>query len=298
MGLTDDERDRVSAGTKAHDASDAGMNVGFARDSTQDQLVTMKKEIDSLQIAMGESNRPWYRQASTIIAVVAVLLSLGTTYYSSRQARLQNIHNAKVELRGLIKEIESASLANVDIRNKYKNNAAALELAGSLVRTRQIVLVSQATDIIDSIPDEVTATEYYAVGSALSTISPQRVLSYYERGLAKADNVDSYLGISHSLGLHYFSIGDYERGRSSFTQALTSHDRFGQSSESLRRYHNAFTYYQWAAAELSIRNCPAANKHHEESLRLFQQLSSQGVDYSTYIAQLIAQEQLIRKQCQ
>jgi hypothetical protein len=208
MGLTDDQGDQMSTGSKAHYTSDAGMDVGYARDSTQDQLVTMKKEIDSLQIAMGESNRPWYRQAATLIAIGALLFSFGTTYYSNRQARLQNIHNAKVELRGLIKEIESASLANVDIQNRYKDNPAAWTLASSLVRTRQIVLASQAADIVDSIPDEVTATEYYAVGSALSTISAERVLSFYERGLAKSDNVDSYLAITRSMGLQYFSVGD------------------------------------------------------------------------------------------
>jgi hypothetical protein len=143
----------------------------------------MKKEIDALQIQLSESNRPWYKQASIVIAMVARLLSFGTTYYSNRQTRLQNIHNARVELRGLIEEIESASLARVDLQNKYKNNPQALGLASSLARTRQIVLVTQAAGILDSIPDEVTATEYFAVASALATIAgTQRVLSITNAG--------------------------------------------------------------------------------------------------------------------
>jgi hypothetical protein len=298
MGLTDNQGDRSSTSAEAYRASDAGMEVGFAKDSTQDQLVTMKKEIDSLQIAMGESNRPWYRQASTIIAVAALLFSLGTTYYSNRQTRLQNIHNAKVELRGLIKDIESASLANMDIQNKYKDNPGAGVLASSLLRTRQIVLVSQAVDIIDSIPDEVTSTEYYAVASALSTISPERVLSYYERGRAKADTADSYLAISRSMALYYFSIGNYERGRASFTGALNYSDRLERVNETTRRFYNAYTHLSWAGAELSRRNCSEASKHNEQSQRLFQQLSSEGSNYPTYIAQLKAQKQLLRTQCQ
>jgi hypothetical protein len=98
----------------------------------------------------------------------------------------------------------------------------------------------------------VTATEYYAVGSALSTISADRVLSFYERGLAKSDNVDSYLAITRSMGLQYFSVGDYERGRSAFTQALAFSDRFKHVNESLRRPYNAYTYFAWAGQNYQV----------------------------------------------
>ena len=298
MGLTDDQGDRISTGAKAHHAFDSGTDEGHARDSTQDQLNTMKKEIDALQIGVGESTKPWYKQASTLIAVMALLFSFGTTYYSNRQTRLQNIHNAKVELRGLIKEIEAASLANVDVQNKYKDNPQALGLASSLARTRQIVLITQAADIVDLIPEEITATEYYAIGSALNTISPgaERILRYLERGLAKADNIDSYLAISRSIGLHYFTIGDYQRGRASFTNAITF-DRFPQVNESSRRSYNAFTHMSWASVELSAKHCLEAIRQHEEAQRLYQQLSSEGGNYSTFTSQLEPQEQLLRRQC-
>jgi tetratricopeptide (TPR) repeat protein len=298
MGLTDDQGDRILTGASTHGASDVGIEVRHGRDSIQDQLVTMKKEIDALQIGLGESNRPWYKQASTVIAVVALLLSFGTTYYSNRQARLQDTHNAKIELRGLIEEIESASLATVDVQNKYKDNPQALGLAGSLVRTRQLVLVTQAAAVIDSIPDEVTATEYYAVASALSQFAgAQRVLPYYERGLARADNIDSYTAITRSIGQTYFGAGNYERGRSAFTQALSALERFHLSG-SYGRSYNAYTHITWASAELASKHCLEARKHHEEARRLLQQLASEGGNYNIYVVQLKAQEQLLQKQCQ
>jgi tetratricopeptide (TPR) repeat protein len=298
MGSTDDQGDRPSTGSETGNASDTAINLEHSKDSTEDQIATMKREIDSLQIELGESNKPWYKQASILIAVLALVFSLGTTYYSNHQTHIQNIHNAKVELRDLIKEIESASLANIDLQNKYKNNLSAANLATSLERTRQIVLVSQAVDIIDSIPDEVSATEYYAVGYALQNISPERVPVYLERGLAKADNVDSYLAISRALGAHYFAIGDYKNGRGSYSRAIEHSNRFPQVSESSVRYYNAYTYMTWAEAELSVSNCLEAKKHHEQSLELYQQLSSEGSNYSLYLAQLEAQKKLIQKKCQ
>jgi tetratricopeptide (TPR) repeat protein len=298
MDVTDDQGNRISTSANAHDASDSSLEVRHARDSMQDQLTTMKKEIDALQIELGESNRPWYKQASTVIAVAALLFSFGTTYYSNRQARLQNIHNAKAELRGLIQQIESASLAFVEIQNKYKDNPQALGLANSLARTRQIVLITQAADIVDSIPAEITAQEYFAVASALNTIAgTERVLPYYQRGLAKADNIDSYTAITRSIGGFHFSTGNYELGRSAFTQALTASDRF-HLSEYYRRYYNAFTHISWAGAELSAKHCPEARKQHEEARRLLRELTSEGANVNVYMVQHKLQAQLLQKQCQ
>jgi tetratricopeptide (TPR) repeat protein len=299
MSLADGQGHETSSGAKAHDASGVDADAGHPRGAMQDELITMKREIDALQIQLAETNKPWHRQAATMIAIVALLFSFGTTYYSNRQAHLQKIHNSKVELRELIQEIEAASLENVDIRQKYKDDPQALSLATSLVRTRQIVLATQAGDIIDTIPDDATATEYYAVASALTALaSGDRILGYYQRGLAKADNIDSYSAIARAMGQYYLSIGDYAHGRSAFTQALAAFDRFSELSETYRRQYNAYTYMMWAGAELSSKNCPEAKMEHENAQREYQRLNSEGVDTSTWVTnQLIPQEQLLRKQC-
>jgi hypothetical protein len=55
--------------------------------AVQAQLATMKREIDALQITVAESTRPWWKQASILIAALALLFSFGTTYYSAEQTR-------------------------------------------------------------------------------------------------------------------------------------------------------------------------------------------------------------------
>jgi hypothetical protein len=64
----------------------------------QAQLAMMKGEIDALQVTVAETTKPWYKQASILIAALALLFSFGTTYYSAEQTRKADIHNAKEEV--------------------------------------------------------------------------------------------------------------------------------------------------------------------------------------------------------
>jgi hypothetical protein len=128
----------------------------------QAQLAMMKREIDALQVTVAETTRPWYKQASILIAALALLFSFGTTYYSAEQTRKADIHNAKVELRELIQQLTELPQRNVDLNSKYADNPSALLVASGLINTQQIVLAKQAVDIIDDIPEEVSSTEYFA----------------------------------------------------------------------------------------------------------------------------------------
>ncbi|HEY6709570.1 MAG TPA: hypothetical protein VJB61_18495, partial [Actinomycetota bacterium] len=101
--------------------------------AVQAQLAMMKREIDALQITVAETTRPWWKQASILIAALALLFSFGTTYYSAEQTRKADIHNAKVELRELIQQLTELPQRNVDLNSKYADNPSALLVASGLI---------------------------------------------------------------------------------------------------------------------------------------------------------------------
>lgn len=71
------------------------------QESPDDPLHLLAKRVDLLEIASHEKQRPWYTQPSTVVAIVALLVSLGTTMYTQRASKQETIRSKKEELRKL-----------------------------------------------------------------------------------------------------------------------------------------------------------------------------------------------------
>jgi len=222
----------------------------------------MKAEIDSLQISAADATKPWYRQASVLIAFLALIFSAGTTFYSVRRTHDQDVHNAKIELRDLIQRLTSFPIRNLDLDQKYPTDTAARAQASSLLNTENIVLAKQAVDVINEIPDEVTSVEYFAVASSLAFSGDYGQTSeFYKRALDSADDALDFSTAARSLGLAAFSRGDVHKGRAAFEQALNVFDRFPTASSVFRANTLITTEMAWSSSELSARNCSGALEH-------------------------------------
>ena len=77
-------------------------------------LRTLKDEVDALQIAFDRKDRPWYQDGATIISVLALIFSFGTTWVSSRKADAQDIENQRIELRGLLQRMAELPKQNLE----------------------------------------------------------------------------------------------------------------------------------------------------------------------------------------
>ena len=157
-------------------------------------LKTMKAEIDALQISLAERSKPWYRQSSMIISCVALLFSFGTTFYSDQRTRRADVHNAKIELGQLIQRLSTIPQRGIDLDIKYAKNPNAQSRASSTLNTERIVLAKQALDIMDDIPDHVSATEYYAVATAFASggAVSHRTLELFQRALEVAKDANDW----------------------------------------------------------------------------------------------------------
>jgi tetratricopeptide (TPR) repeat protein len=228
----------------------------------QEQLATMKAEIDALQISTAEPAKPWYRQASVLIASLALFFSFGTTFYSLKRTQEQDIHNSKVELRDLIQRLTAIPVRNLDLDRKYPKDAGARVQASSLLNTENTVLAKQAVDVIDQIPDEVSAVEFIAVASALALSGDyDRTRELYSRALDTSDDATDFSNAARSLGVTAFSLGDVRGGRTAFQQALDVFDRFPTSNSYFRTITHITTEVTWAQAELFTQSCPEGLAH-------------------------------------
>jgi tetratricopeptide (TPR) repeat protein len=264
----------------------------------RDDLATMKAEIDALQISAAEKTKPWYLQASVLIALLALVFSLGTTYYSYKRTHQQDVHNAKVELRGLIQRLTALPVQNLDLDKKYKDDSYALIQAGSFLNTEAIVLAKQAVDIVDQIPDEVSATEYYAVATVLAQAGEYgRTLGLYERALDTSEDINDFTGAARALGATAFTVGDATAGRDAFHRALDAFKRFPTKNVYFRDLTNSYTELAWARAEVLTKHCAESAEHLNRATAMLSALDKEDMVVRRYSAELAATQQQARKIC-
>jgi len=141
------------------------------RSSLERRVDLMKQEIDALQIEVMKDRGPWYKRVSlllpVVISVAAFLLALTTTILGESRLQREQEHANRVELRQLIQRLVTIPSENAEINSKYSDNPSLLSQVGGALNSEQIVLASQAADLISELDGDVTASEYYAVASAL-----------------------------------------------------------------------------------------------------------------------------------
>jgi hypothetical protein len=264
--------------------------------SVSEQLLIMKKEIDLLQIEIAKPAIPWYRQIPVLVSVAALLLSLMTTFYSERRSSEQDLHNARVELRQLIFQIDEATFSTIDIATRYKNNPSAQLNAAASAITRRIILVNQAADVVDELGDKVTATEYLAVGNALVTLGTYdaRVFDYYRQGLTRPADLNTKTALYRSLAQAYFGTDRPGEGRKAFEGALSAPGGVPAVNAS----NDAYTQYSWASAELKAGSCVNARQHFEAARQAYDSIANSGGNVSAGILeQLKVFGQTLEKRC-
>jgi tetratricopeptide (TPR) repeat protein len=297
MGLAEDADAQRTHSVDA-DTGETGAEGTAATGATQQQLATMKAEIDALQIGLSEKSKPWYTQSSVIISILALLFSFSTTIYSYQRTQREDVHNAKVELRDLIQRLTDIRQENLDLGKKYADDPNALLVAAGSLNIQQIVLAKQALAIVDEIPREVSATEYYAVASALAVAGVHdRTTELYQRALNSARDVHDWVDAAHGLGQTAFSVGDLARGRAAYQQALNVFKRFPSRNVDYNQNINAYTELLWAQTELGQMQCSEAKTHLERATGYYSSLQKRGWDISRYSSQLKALRSSISTTC-
>lgn len=234
----------------------------------------MKREVDALQIAMTERAKPWYQNLSTWLSVVALLFSFGTTYVSYRRTAIQDVQSSRQELRGLLQRLSALPKENVDIRKRYGDDPASMNLVGGFINQENALLARQAAELARKIPaDLVSGTEYYAIAIALQNsydLSGAEEFLQYSARAAKDFNTE-IAALRFTANLQFVQ-GRPEAGRVEYQKALNIFSKYPGYDPFTRTSTNVWTELAWAFSEAGVGAQSFAHQHVENAKALVQAL--------------------------
>jgi hypothetical protein len=240
--------------------------------SADAQLLTMKREIDALQIEAARVGAKWYRQVpvvvSVLVSVLALAFSFGTTLLSEKRLAREDDHAARTELRSLIQRLTTLPKENFELTENYAKNPVAVQQLSGFINAENAVLSKQAAELTKQIANDVTAIEYYAIAVALanSGLSGQSG-ELVTRGLDAAKDAQEETTLLRQYGQHLFAIGELEAGRERYRQAMEVFRHYPEENADVVAQTHLFTQMFWADAELAKGECREAWSHFDTSRR-------------------------------
>ncbi|MDV2994426.1 MAG: hypothetical protein N4J56_004080 [Chroococcidiopsis sp. SAG 2025] len=228
-------RDTISHRQQEIDAIKSGI---------EEELDTFKKEVATLQVEVMQSKKPkkWYGEASTIIAVLAIVFSFGTAMASYLQVDSQNRRAARSELRGIIQRLVALPKESAETLNTYKNNAVILNGLLSSINQEYVLLSGQAVELVNRIPNDISAPEYVSIAQALINqgITTQ-VPIFLDTGLKVSKDINSELALLRNYGNYLFMTGNINSGRKKYQEAMSIFGKYSVSNQYFIESANAYT---------------------------------------------------------
>lgn len=223
----------------------------------------LKQEVDALQVATMAAKRPWYRDLSTLVAILALTFSFGTTYVSYKRADAQDILASRAELRLLLQRLAALPKENLEITERYAEDAASLAYASGYISQETGLLARQAAEIANRLPrDQVTSSEYHAVSLALwNAGDAAAALPFAVHAIESATDAASAANALRAYGGDLFSLGQFEEGRKQYQAALGLFDKYPGYSDYYQKSTHFITQSAWAVWEANNGFLDLAEEH-------------------------------------
>lgn len=233
----------------------------------ENRFELMKREVDALQIAITGQSKPWYKNVATLLSVIALLFSFGTTYVSSRRIAAQDIQSARQELRGLLQRLAALPKENVDAGIKYVEDPASRALVSGFINQENSLLTRNAAELARKLSAKsVSATEYYAIALALQNAydltGAQEFLNY---SINAAPDFNTEIGALRMMAGMRFIQGSPEAGRVEYQKALNIFSKYPQYDPFTKISTNVWTELAWAFSEANNNSFSVASQHIENA---------------------------------
>jgi hypothetical protein len=261
----------LTAGTGGRTISDEGRDLRYE---------ALKDEVDALQVLVMKQQQPWYRDAASIVAVLALVFSFGTTIVSYQRTSQEDIHAAEIELRALLTRLSAIPAEMTENAKTYADDPGAVASLTSVLTQEQILLAKQAAQVLFGIPqDRVTAAQYLLVANVLiSNGIDTDGLRLVDAAIVTARDVNDFVSAVRVKAYRVFQLGRYDEGRGLYQRALSVWNESGEGFQSqdprFRDYTDLQTRVGWAQAELSVGNCAEAQAQIDEARRLSPRFAS------------------------
>jgi hypothetical protein len=229
-------------------------------------LKLLRDQVDLLQIATAEKQKPWYQQRPSLISLLALIASVITFGISQQGASRHEIREKQEQLRRLL----------VDIAEIYtKGLTAEADVPDPTVRMRYLAFLNNKRDVWMDAAEALTEDlRGYVSTSEYGTLAEQKTLSSeYERAdkynlAALTAAKDRYARSRAYRALGAFTMQapgrDVERARKYFEAAISE---LGDPADDYTKMLLGYTYENWAYAERNIGRLDEEFRQHVKKAR-------------------------------
>lgn len=215
----------------------------------EEKFDILKKQVDSLQIQLSREQKPWYLMTSNIVAISALLFSFGTTGVSFFNGLKEDVRANRRETRALIQRLTKLPIENFELIRRYQGDALGVSLSGA-INQENILLATQATELLDRYPDSFSSTEYLAVANALGSSSiTHGIPKLLDAAINRAKNANDYTQATRAYAGYHFAQENYSAGRDYFKMALAVWDLFPEKIMYVVNSFDLLTLMYWSQSE-------------------------------------------------
>ncbi len=226
-----------------------------------ERIETIKKEVDALQIVLANVVKPWYRDGASLVSMLALVFSFGTTFVSYQKSEQQEVQTAKSDLRGLLQRLASLPKDNLELVTRYQHDANTAQYLSGYINQENALLAKQAADIALRIPAFLSSTEYFAIHSALRFSSQdQLAVKFLEKAVETADNANDAVAALRAYGTHLISVGQLDAGRAQYKKAESLFSVYLGHADYYQKTTQILTYLNWHSAEAGVGNMAEAER--------------------------------------
>lgn len=241
--------------------------------SVEGQIRALEQKVETLRSGLAAVNKPWYRDGTVVIAVLAFMFSLATTVFSYLQSQQGRYHDLRVELRSLIQRQIDIQEELLRIPSTYDDLAVQNALRGYAANDQELI-TRQAYELILALPqNQVTATEYLAISTGFSDMGLLDEARLLAEDAVKVSHDGKALSVSRQRYAEVlFKSGDFDAGREQYQLAMDAFQKYASIPLSEQQYAQLYTELSWIFSEYSNHQCTEASLHTDDAQGLISEL--------------------------
>ena len=206
------------------------------------------------------NDKLWHKNPATVISILALIFSFGTTAFSAYNSHQEDIRANRRDVRAVLQRLSKLPIENYELMQKNKGTGPGEALSG-MINQENILLATQAAELIDRYPTSFESTEYYAIAVALANSNiMSKVPSFFERAMELANTSNDLNVAARFYGAYLYSKGDYTEGKRRYSEALNVWDKFPERNSYVVNSTDLLTLMYWSQSEFSAGNKQVAQE--------------------------------------
>lgn len=232
-----------------HGNPDPAEGSGRNASAIEVELRNLRRHVDELQIAQYEKHKPWYRQVTVLLSLLALAFSVGTTLYIQIGSRHEEIRSKKEELRKIVSAL-------IELSDEYARRTSSLRdpqafgTVSALLTRKRMTYIEAADFLASQIPAHISSSEYFVLAWEHAFISDfAGAEKYFLKGIKVASTQVTKVVALRALAIFYFQRGplhNVDKARQYFDQSL---DVVKGASDPYSLQLSGETYLEWGIQE-------------------------------------------------